>query len=324
MSAPVQWGILGAADFARNKMGPAIHAARGARLAALATRSPEKAQHFASFAPDIAVHDDYAALLADPQIEAVYVPLPNALHAEWSVRALEAGKAVLCEKPIGMDVAEIDRLIATRDRAGRLAAEAYMILHHPQWPRVRTLLADGAIGEVCHVEGVFTYDNRDAGDIRNQAEMGGGGLRDIGVYPIGAARYAMGAEPQGWTAEATWEAGVDTMVAAQANLAGARFSVRVSMRMTRWQEMTFHGTTGLIRLPAPFNASDFAPAAVQILRPGRETIEEHFPTALQYVTQVEAFGASLREDAPYPVPLEWSRGTQAALDAILATLPGPD
>jgi predicted dehydrogenase len=299
-------------------MGPAIHAAADAELAAIATGSPDKAAPFRRFAPRLRVHEGYEALLADPEIDAVYIPLPNHLHATWTERALAAGKAVLCEKPVGMSVAEIDRLIAARDAADLPAAEAYMILHHPQWPLTRALIADGAIGEVVDVAGVFTYDNRDPANIRNKAETGGGGLRDIGVYPLGAARYAMQAEPAGWSARATWETGVDTTLAASADLGSARFAFRVSMRAARWQEMTFHGTEGLIRLSAPFTPNEIGTAQVTLMRTGRETVTEVFPTAAQYVTQVEAFGATLRTGATYPVPLEFSRGTQAAIDDIVA------
>jgi len=314
----VRWGILGAARFARTTMGPAIHAARGAELAALATATPQKARDLVALAPGLRVHGDYAALLADPGIDAVYIPLPNTMHADWTLRALAAGKAVLCEKPLGMDAAEVDAVIAARDRTGRLAAEAFMILHHPQWARTAALLADGAIGTVVHVDGIFTYDNRDdPANIRNRAETGGGALRDIGVYPLGAARFAMGAEPTGLRARIVREAGVDTHLEATGEIGTARLSFRVSMRAARWQEMTFHGTAGLIRLAAPFNPGDFAEAALHLIRPGVETVTQVFPRARQYVAQVEAFGDTLRDGVPFPVPLEFSRGTQVAIDALL-------
>ncbi|MEO0917767.1 MAG: Gfo/Idh/MocA family oxidoreductase, partial [Pseudomonadota bacterium] len=175
---PVRWGILGAAKFAREHMGPAIHAARGAELAALATSDPAKAEPFRAFCPGLAVHQGYDALLADESIDAVYIPLPNHMHVEWSLKALQAGKHVLCEKPMTMATAEFDDLIVARDKAGRLAAEAYMIVHHPQWKKVRGLVQSGAIGNVRHVTGAFSFDNRqDVDNIRNKAETGGGGLR---------------------------------------------------------------------------------------------------------------------------------------------------
>lgn len=323
MAEPIRWGILGAAAFARKMMGPAIHAAAGAELAALATSDPAKAAGFQSFAPALRVHDSYEALLADPGVDAVYIPLPNTLHVPWSLRALAAGKPVLCEKPVGMSVAEVDTLIAARDEAGLLAAEAFMIPHHPQWQRTRALIAEGAIGEVLQVEGVFTYDNRDQANIRNRAETGGGGLRDIGVYPIGGARFATGWDPSGLVPRLTWENGVDSFAEVTADLGPARLWFRTSTRLERWQEMTFHGSSGLIRLTAPFNPGDFGAAELHLIRPSQQTVTEVWPRAQQYVAQVEAFGESLRSGAPYPVPLEFSRGTQATLDAIFAAAGTP-
>jgi predicted dehydrogenase len=317
MDGRVQWGILGASAFAERIMGRAIHAARGADLAGLATRDAARADAFLAWAPGLRVYEGYEALLADPGIDAVYIPLPNTLHAEWTERALDAGKAVLCEKPVAMSVAEIDRLIAARDRAGRLAAEGFMIVHHPQWQRVRALIADGAIGEVRQVEGAFAIDLRDRANIRNRAELGGGGLRDLGVYPLGAARFALAAEPEIASAAATWEAGVDAHLSASGSIGGARLSIRTSMRLAPWQEMTFHGTDGLIRLAAPFTPGSYGLAEVELIRSGRDRATERFPDAHQYVAQVETFCACLLDGRPYPLPLEWSRGTQAAIDAIL-------
>ncbi len=322
MSETVRWGILGAAAFAKKAMGPAIHLAEGAQLSALATANPEKAARFSAQFPGLRIHASYDALLADPEIDAVYVPLPNNIHAEWTEKALAAGKPVLTEKPIGMDVAEIDRLIQARDAAGLLAAEAFMILHHPQWQHAKALVADGAIGEVLQIDSAFTYDNRDLGNIRNQAETGGGGLRDIGVYPIGAARFIMEREPELERVHMVRENGVDTFVEALSTMGATRFRFYVSTRAHLWQEMTFHGSRGLLRLTAPFNAVEFGPALVHLLRPNSEAHVEAFNVSLQYVHQVEAFGHSLRTGAPYPVPLEFSRGTQAMIDAIFEASPG--
>ena len=186
----VRWGILGAAKFAAEHMGPAIHMAGGAVLAGLATSDPAKAAPFLALQPGLTVYDDYDALLADPSIDAVYVPLPNHIHVEWTLKALAAGKHVLTEKPITMEAAEFDQLIAARDKAGRLAAEAYMIVHHPQWQTARDLVADGAIGQLMHVRGAFCYNNAaDPGNIRNRPETGGGSIRDIGVYTMGSTRF---------------------------------------------------------------------------------------------------------------------------------------
>jgi predicted dehydrogenase len=313
----IRWGILGASKFASTTMGPAIHAARGAELAAVATRDPAKAAIF-DFCPGLRVHDSYDALLADTSIDAVYVPLPHTLHVPWALKALEAGKPVLVEKPLALKAEDIDPLIAAQATTGLLAAEAYMIVHHPQWHRLRRLIADGAIGEIVQIDGSFTYDNRsDPGNIRNRSETGGGALPDIGVYPIGAARYALAAEPTVTAARIGWENGVDATVQAHADIGDAQLDVLVSMRMAKRQEMTFHGTGGQIRMPAPFNPGSFAEAQLHITDAQGMRVER-FPGTDHYILQVEAFGHSLRSGAPYAWSLADAKGTQVALDAVYA------
>ena len=317
---PVRWGILGASNFARQQMGPAIHEAEGAVLAAVATSDPARAEPFAAFAPGLAVLGDYGALLDLPDIDAVYIPLPNHLHVEWSLRALRAGKHVLCEKPVAMRAAEVDELIAERDRTGLLAAEAFMIVHHPQWHLARRLVRDGAIGRLAHVDGAFAFDNRgDLENIRNRAETGGGALRDIGIYPFGATRYVTGAEPERLTGSVRWENGVDATAHARADFPDFSFAMTVSMRMHPRQEMVFHGEKGVLRLTAPFNAGVSSEAQVHLVRAGHPEELWRFTVARQYRLQVEAFGRSLRGGDAYPCPLEFSRGTQAMIDAALAS-----
>jgi predicted dehydrogenase len=325
MAQVIRWGVLGAADFARAFMAPAIHEAEGAELVALATGSPAKAEGFRAFCPSIQVHDSYGALLADPGIDAVYIPLPNHLHVEWTAKALEAGKHVLTEKPIAMKANEIDGLIALRDRTGLLASEAYMIVHHPQFQRARELVRDGAIGPVRHVDAAFSYDNRDApGNIRNRPETGGGSLPDIGVYTFGSARWVTGAEPDLDSIEARirWENGVDVFAQVTGRFAtaegGFTYSSITSMRLFPRQEIVYQGDLGLIRLTAPWNANVFGEARVELHRPGLSVTVERFPAARHYKLQVEAFGRSVTEGAPWPWPLEQAKGTQALIDRVFA------
>lgn len=319
----INWGILGAAKFARDHMAPAIHAARGARLAALATSDAAKAEGFAAFAPDLRVHASYEALLADPGIDAVYIPLPNHLHVEWTLKALAAGKHVLTEKPLAMKAEEFDAVIAARDASGLLAAEAYMIVFHPQWQRARALIAEGAIGPVRHVDAAFSYDNRsEPGNIRNRPETGGGGIPDIGVYIYGSVRFATGAEPEAIESHIIWENGVDTWAQVTGTFAGGghRFTYAgmTSMRLFPRQEVVFQGDDGLIRLTAPFNANIFGEARLELHRPGLSMTAERWPAANHYVLQVEAFCHSVRTGEAYGCPLEFSRGTQAMIDRVFA------
>ena len=317
MTKLMNWGILGASHFALNHMGRAIHAANNARLCALATSDTDKAAPFQAFCPDLRIHASYDDLLADPDVEAVYIPLPNHLHVDWSLKALAAGKHVLCEKPVAMQANEIDALIAARDASGLLAAEAYMIVHHPQWQRAKALFEDGAIGKLIHVDASFSYFNDDAANIRNRAETGGGGLRDIGVYTFGSARFVTGQEPDGIThTNFTWENGVDSYAHILADFPGFSYSSMTAMRMAPRQEMVFHGDKGVMKVTAPFNAELFAEPKVEIYRTNSVDIIERFPGVNHYVLQVENFGRSVRSGLEYPWSLENAKGTQSMLDMV--------
>ena len=315
----VNWGILGAAQFACEQMGPAIHAARGARLAALATSSAEKAAPFSAFAPDLKVYIDYDALLADPDIDAVYIPLPNHLHVEWTLKALKAGKHVLCEKPMTMQAAEFDRLIAARDTSGLLAAEAFMIVHHPQMTRAREIIASGALGRVRHVGATFSFFNDDTDNIRNKPAAGGGGLPDIGIYTFGSVRFLTGQEPLSIPyAKIDYENGVDVFAQVAARFEGFDYSATVSMRMFPRQEIVVHGEKGVLRLSCPFNPTVHSQAELHLETEKNVITTERFPGTNHYIEQVEAFGRSVTTGAAYPCPLEFSKGTQAMIDMAYA------
>ena len=320
---PVNWGVLGAAKFAREHMARAIHEAEGARFFALATSSADKADAFRAFAPDLKLHATYGDLLADPGVEAVYIPLPNHLHVEWTHKALAAGKHVLTEKPIAMRADQIDGLIEARDRSGLFATEAYMIVHHPQWQRARALIEEGAIGRVLHADAAFSFDLRDGANIRNRPETGGGSVPDIGVYAYGSVRWATGAEPVALRSRIRRDGGVDvfTQVWADMEGPGGRFSygAMTSMRLPNRQEVVFQGEKGVLRLTAPFNAGLFGEAQVHLFRPGQPDHVERFPGARQYRNQVEAFCRTIRSGAPYPWQLEDARGTQAMIDRVFAS-----
>lgn len=321
MSQTVRWGVLGAANFALEQMAPAIHAAKGADFAALATSSPDKAAGFRAFAPNLKVHSSYDALLADPDIDAVYIPLPNHLHLEWTLKALAAGKNVLCEKPLAMTASDFDKVIAARDASGLLAAEAYMIVHHPQFIRARELVQGGAIGPLMHVDCHFSYNNREeTGNIRNRPETGGGGLPDIGVYAFGAARFVTGEDPVAVPfAKIDYENGVDVVAQVAADFPSFGYSGLVSMRMFNRQEITFTGQNGLLRLTCPFNANVHDMPQLVLENTDKAVTVERFPGVNHYVLQVENFGLSVRDGADYPCPLEFSRGTQAMIDMVYET-----
>lgn len=318
MTQPIRWGVLGAAKFAREHMAPAIHGAKGAVLAGLATSSAEKAVPFQELAPGLTVFDSYEALLASDSIDAVYIPLPNHLHVEWTLKALAAGKHVLCEKPIALAESDFDRLIAARDGSGLLAAEAYMIVHHPQWHRARDLVAGGAIGRLIHVDGVFSFNNPDPANIRNRPETGGGGLRDIGVYTFGSARFVSGAEPVQVAAKLRRENGIDTFAHVTADFPGFTYNSVTAIRMFPQQRMTFTGDKGVMTLTTPFNANSFGQAELCLENSALAATTQRFPGINQYVLQVQAFGDAVRDGTPYACPLEFSRGTQRMIDMVFA------
>lgn len=321
MQKPVRWGILGAANFAKGHMAPAIHAAKGAELVALATSNPAKAEGFEEFCPGLRVHSSYEALLADAGVDAVYIPLPNHLHVEWTLKALAAGKHVLTEKPIAMKATEIDQIIAARDATGLLAAEAYMIVHHPQWQRAKQWLEAGEIGQLRHVDAQFSFNLTDGENIRNRPETGGGSLRDIGVYTFGSARFVTSSEPVDISARLIIDNGIDSFAQVAGIMDGphGRFTYgsMTSMRLYNRQVVTFQGDRGMIRLEGgPFNANVNDLAEVELHQDGNRVITDRFPTANHYVLQVEAFGRSVREGTAYPCPLEFVKGTQAMMDMV--------
>ena len=323
MQKPVRWGILGASKFARDFMARAIHASEGAQLVALATSDAARADGFAAFCPGLKVHASYEALLADPAIDAVYIPLPNHLHLEWTLKTLAAGKHVLTEKPIAMTASEIDQIIAARDKTGLLAAEAYMIVHHPQWIRARQLVQDGAIGTVRHVDAAFSYNLTDMENIRARPETGGGGIRDIGVYTFGCARFVTGAEPKDLSARVIMEHGVDVFAHVTGTMAGPdgqyTFGSMTAINLYNRQVVTFQGDRGMIRLDGgPFNANVNDVAQIELHRNGNTVLTERWPAENHYVLQVEAFCRSVTTGVPYACTLEFARGTQAMIDRVFA------
>jgi len=319
MIKPVHWAILGAGQFAREHMGPAIHAASGAELVALGTSSAEKAAPFLGFAPQLRVHDTYDAVLEDEGVDAIYIPLPNHLHIEWAMKALRAGKHVLVEKPVGLAAAQIDPLITLRDETGLVAAEAYMIAHHPQWARVREMIESGAIGDLRHVDGAFCYNNPDLANVRYDAAKGGGSLPDIGVYTIGSTRLATGQDPVKIThtdIEYRNDVDVTARVSARYNGFTAHWITAMNVHLTQY--MTFLGTEGRIHVSAPFNAGLYGEAKVELTQSDGSVRVERWPEIAQYVTQVEAFGAAVRDGVPYAWNLEDARATQVVIDAVYA------
>ncbi|MEC5323818.1 Gfo/Idh/MocA family protein [Aurantimonas sp. A3-2-R12] len=314
----LRWGILSTAKIAREQLMPAIGKATNGSLAAIASRDRERAQEVAAAFGIPRAYGSYDELLASPEIDAVYVPLPTAQHTEWTLKAIDAGKHVLCEKPMGMTAADIDRIIAAAKDARVLVSEAFMVTYHPQWAKVRDLIADGAIGRLIHIEASFSYHNVDPANMRNRPELGGGALRDIGVYPLVTSRFATGKEPVRVRAKVVTDDafGTDSFVTGTVDFGDFEMSVYLGTRMANRQTVVFHGTEGFIELAAPFNASLYDGDKVLLHDRGhRLTQTFRFPGIDQYRLQVEAFGEAVDGNGGV-FPLESSRRNQAAIDAL--------
>lgn len=313
----IRWGILSAAKIAREQVCPALHRSKHGVVAAVASHTPGKAEAIA--APYGAkVYHDYDAMLADPDIDAIYIPLPNNGHIEWSLKSLEAGKHVLVEKPVAMKAGDIAPLIAKRDETGLFVAEAFMVTHHPQWHQVRDWVQGGKIGKLRHVQGVFSYYLDDKTNIRFLPEFGGGAMPDIGVYPSITTRFVSGQEPVAARSLIDWDQGVDATTRAFVDFPDFSLDFYVSMQMSLRQQMVFHGTEGFITVIAPFNAGLYDVAAVELRTDGGEVTRKSWPNAEQYVYQFDAFHNTVLNGAEYPCPLEFSVGNQKMVDMIFA------
>jgi predicted dehydrogenase len=319
---PVRWGVLGAAKIARTKVIPAMQRGRVSEVVAIASRDGERARAAAEELGIPRAHGSYEELLEDPEVEAVYNPLPNHLHVPWSIRAAEAGKHVLCEKPVGLDAAEVRRLIAARDRTGVRIGEAFMVRTHPQWLATRELVRSGRFGELRLVTGHFSYYKRDPGDIRSRPEYGGGALMDIGCYPVTLSRWLFGQEPRRVLAliERDSELGVDRLTAGLLDFPGGQASFTCSMQLVPFQRMQVMGTSGRIEVEIPFNAPPDHPCRI-LLDHGRdvhgsgiEVVE--FPAVDQYTLQGDRFSEAVRGRGEVPVPLEDSLANLAVLEAL--------
>ena len=319
---PVRWGVLSTAKIGTGKVIPAMQRAELCDVAAIASRDIEKAKAAADALGIPQAYGSYAGLLADPQIEAVYNPLPNHLHVPLSMQAAEAGKHVLCEKPLALTAAEAQTLVEARDRAGVLIQEAFMVRYHPQWRRARELVRSGAVGELRAVQGLFSYDNRDPGNIRNMAAIGGGGLYDIGCYPIVGARFLFAAEPTRVVGlidrDPEWK--IDRLTTAILDFPNGQASFTCSTQLAPYQRMQICGTKARIEIEIPFNAPADKPCRIFIddgSRLGNAGIAvEEFPVSDQYAEQGNAFSRAIRSGEPLEFPLEDAVQGMRIVDAV--------
>ncbi len=325
MSEKVKWGVLGAANIALKKVIPGMQRAEWCEIVALASRDLAKAQRAAEDLGIPKSFGSYEELLADPEIEAIYNPLPNHLHVPWTIKAAEAGKHVLCEKPIGLSAENALPLLGVRNRTGVKIEEAFMVRTHPQWIRVLELIRANRIGQVRSVMGQFSYDNPDPHNIRNIAEMGGGGLMDIGCYLIYFSRLVFQDEPRrvvGLIQEDS-ESATDVLTSALLDFRQGQSAITCGTRMTPFQRVQIMGARGRIEVQIPVNAPADRPCRILIddgsdlFGAGAETIE--FPICDQYTIQGDLFSRAIREDQPPIISLEESIKNMAVIDAVFAS-----
>ena len=318
----IRWGILSTAAIGVKKVIPAMQLGEYSEVTAIASRDLSRARAAADQLGIERSYGSYEDLLADPDVDAIYNPLPNHLHVPWTIRAAEAGKHVLCEKPLSLTVAEAKSLLPVRDRAGVKIGEAFMIRSFTQWLRVRELLRSGRIGEVRAVMAWFSYFNTDPTNIRNQVESGGGALYDIGCYCIQSARCGFGAEPTRAVGliERDPTLHTDRLTSALLEFPGGHAVFTCSTQAAPYQRVHFVGTRGRIEIEIPFNAPKDRPTRIFIDETGdifgTGIVTEEFPTADQYMLQGDAFSRAILDNSEVPVSLEEGIANMAVIEAI--------
>ena len=314
----INWGVLGTARIAIRKVIPALQASRHGTVAAIASRDMTKAQAEANLLGIPKAHGSYEALLEDQDIDAVYIPLPNHLHVPWSIKALEAGKHVLCEKPIGLNTGEASALLAAARGHPRLKImEAFMYRHHPQWQLARKLIAEGGIGDLRTIQSFFSYWNVDPHNIRNIGEIGGGGLMDIGCYCISLARFLFDAEPRRvfGTTDCDPAFGTDRLASGVLEFSRGTATFTCSTQLAYYQRVNIFGTHGRIEIEIPFNAPPDRPCRIWHQNE-QGTQEISVETCDQYSIQGDLFALAVLEDRPVPTPLEDALANMRVIEAI--------
>lgn len=317
----VRWGILSTAKIGLKHVIPAMQTGELVEVLAIASRSLEKAQVAASSLGIEKAYGSYEALLEDPEVDCIYNPLPNNLHREWTLKAMEAGKHVLCEKPIGLTVAEVEDMIRVRDRTGLKAGEAFMVKSNPQWIETRERVRRGEVGEPRLIQGMFSYFNADPSNIRNIPELGGGGMWDIGCYCSTLSRYLFEEEPIRLVSilEFDPELKTDRLGSVMMEFPSGQSVFSVSTQLVPYQRMHLFGTKGHLEVRIPFNAPKDRPCTVAQDK-GSILLDEitthSYPVIDQYTLMADAFSRAILSNGEVPVPLEDALNNTKVLCAI--------
>ncbi len=314
----IRWGVLSTARIGTVQVIPALQQGTFCEVTAIASRDKQRADSVARTLGIARAYGSYAELLDDPAVDAVYIPLPNEQHVPWSIKALEAGKHVLCEKPIALNADEAQTLVNAAAQFPHLKVmEAFMYRHHPQWQRAKALVVDAAIGDVRTIQSFFSYANLDPGNIRNQAEHGGGGLMDIGCYNISVSRWILDAEPARVCSTVEYDPrfNTDRLVSGILDFGHASASFTCSTQLSPYQRVNILGTTGRIEIEIPVNAPATRPCRIWYAHDS--TIDELvFEVCNQYTLQGDAFSRAIIDNSPVPTPLEDAVANMRVIDAI--------
>jgi predicted dehydrogenase len=324
MSKKVRWGILSTANIGMAKVTPAIQKAANCEVVAIASRDLSKAQDAADKLGIAKAYGSYEELFADPEIDAIYNPLPNHLHVPMTLAATRAGKHVLCEKPIAITAAEAEELRQVpRDR---IVMEAFMIRFHPQWQRARDIIRSGELGEVRAIDAVFSYFNANPDNVRNQADIGGGGILDIGCYPVTTGRFLFESEPQRVVSLVERDPGFGTDRLASVMMdygTGKRLTFSCSTQLAPHQRVQVFGTKGKLEIVIPYNAPPDERTAILVDTgspiDGSLARREILPACDQYTEQAAAFARAVLGEEPLPYGIEDAIASMKVLDAIFAS-----
>jgi predicted dehydrogenase len=323
MPRKVRWGVLGVAAIATKKVIPGMQKCERAEVTAIASRELSRAREAADRLGIGKAYGSYEELLRDADVDAIYNPLPNHLHVPWTARAAEAGKHVLCEKPIALSAEEAATLIPVRERTGVKIGEAFMVRTHPQWLRAREIVRRGQIGELRAMVSEFSYFNRDAGNIRNIREYGGGAMMDIGCYPVTMSRFFFDREPARVSAliDRDPEMNIDRLSSALLDFGSGHALLTCSTQLVSFQRMQVFGSKGRIELEIPYNIPPDRPSRIYIddgsKLAGRSARVEEFPICDQYMAQGDAFSKAIQEDGEVPVTMEDAVANMRVIEAVL-------
>lgn len=322
MHSELRWGILGTARIARTQVIPAMQQSGNHRIVAIASRDEDRGAEAARSLAIPRSYGSYEALLSDPDVDVVYNALPNHLHVPWSIKAVDAGKHVLCEKPVALNAAEARILLDAQRRTGKQVAEAFMVRSHPQWLKARELVSTGRIGELSLITGHFSYNRRDPSDVRSRVEYGGGVLLDIGCYPIMLSRWLFQSEPVSVIAliERDPELHVDRLTSGLLRFPNGQAAFTCAGQLALHQSMQLYGTKGRIQVEIPFNPPHDLPSRVMVddgrdLTGGGVSIIE-LPAVNQFLLQADRFADAIHGRGGVPMSLEDSVANMAVIDAL--------